>query len=98
DAGEVAARMAELALGAPAGLVPDMGGPRIYPMNELMRSYLHATGRRRPAIPLWLPGQGARAIRNGANLAPEHAVGRRSWEEFLAERVPAPGANALSAR
>src|SRR5579875_3434629 len=27
DAGEVAARLAELALGAPAGLVPDMAGP-----------------------------------------------------------------------
>lgn len=98
DAGEVAARMAELALGAPAGLVPDMGGPRIYTMAELMQGYLRATGRRRPSIPLWLPGRAARAIRNGANLAPERAVGRRSWEEFLAERVAAPGANALGMR
>src|SRR5829696_565263 len=31
DAGEVAARLTELALGKPAGLVPDMGGPQVYP-------------------------------------------------------------------
>jgi uncharacterized protein YbjT (DUF2867 family) len=32
DAGEVAARLVELALGTPAGLVPDMAGPRVYEM------------------------------------------------------------------
>ena len=32
DAGEVAARPVELALGTPAGLVPDMAGPRVYEM------------------------------------------------------------------
>ncbi len=28
--------------------------------------------------------------RAGANLSPERAVGRRTWEEFLAERVGSP--------
>ena len=89
DAGEVADRLAELALGAPAGLVPDMGGPRIYSMADLVRSYLQAVHRRRPVVPLPQPGAAARAFREGANLAPDHAVGRRTWEEFLAERVAA---------
>src|SRR5688572_4124743 len=31
------------------------------------------------------PGKAAAAIRAGANLAPEHAVGVRTWEAFLAE-------------
>jgi uncharacterized protein YbjT (DUF2867 family) len=87
DAGEVAARLVELALGAPAGLVPDMAGPRVYEMAELLRGYLRASRGHRPIIPVWLPGQAARAIRAGANLAPERAVGRRTWEEFLADRV-----------
>ncbi|MBJ7599166.1 NAD(P)H-binding protein [Candidatus Nephthysia bennettiae] len=87
DAGEVAARLAELALSAPAGLVPDLAGPRVYTARELLRGYLRATGRRRPAIPIWLPGRAARAFRAGANLAPQRAVGRRTWEAFLAERV-----------
>jgi uncharacterized protein YbjT (DUF2867 family) len=87
DEGEVAARLAELALGTPAGLVPDMAGPKVYSMAELLRGYLRASHRHRPIIPVWLPGRAARAFRVGANLAPERAVGGRTWEEFLAERV-----------
>ena len=87
DAGEVAARLAELALATPAGLVPDMAGPRVYSAAELLRGYLRATHRRRPIIPVWLPGKAARAVRAGANLAPGRAVGQRTWEEFLAERL-----------
>src|ERR671936_2798307 len=87
DADEVAARLAELALGTPAALVPDMAGPKVYSAAELLRGYLRATHRHRPIIPVWLPGKAARAIRAGANLAPERAVGRRTWEEFLADRT-----------
>jgi uncharacterized protein YbjT (DUF2867 family) len=78
DAGEVASRLVELALGEPAGLVPDMGGPRVYGMDELVRAYLRAAHRRRPILPVRLPGDAARALRAGANLAPDRAVGRRT--------------------
>jgi uncharacterized protein YbjT (DUF2867 family) len=92
DAGEVAARLVELALADPAGLVPDIAGPRVYGMDELVRGYLRATRRRRLLVPVTIPGRAARAIREGANLAPERAVGHRTWEDFLAERVGgAPG-------
>jgi uncharacterized protein YbjT (DUF2867 family) len=87
DAGEVAARLVELSLGKPSGLVPDIAGPRVYGMNELVRSYLRASHRHRLIVPVWLPGRAARAFRAGANLAPEQAVGHRTWEEFLADRV-----------
>jgi uncharacterized protein YbjT (DUF2867 family) len=87
DAGEVAARLVELALGTPAGLVPDMGGPRVYAMAELVRGYLRARRKHRPILPVRLPGKAARAVRAGATLAPDRAVGRRTWEEFLADRV-----------
>ena len=88
DAGEVAGRLVELALGRPAGLVPDMAGPRVYTMPDLLHSYLRASGKRRPTVPVPIPGKAARAVRAGANLAPDRAVGRRTWEDFLAERVP----------
>jgi uncharacterized protein YbjT (DUF2867 family) len=87
DAAEVADRLVELALGTPAGLVPDMAGPRVYGMDELLRGYLQARGKRRPTVPMWVPGRAARAIREGANLAPDRAVGRRTWEQFLADQV-----------
>jgi uncharacterized protein YbjT (DUF2867 family) len=87
DAGEVAARLVELALGTPAGLVPDMAGPRVYRMADLLRGYLQARRKHRLMVPVRLPGKAARAVRAGANLAPERAVGHRTWEDFLAERV-----------
>jgi uncharacterized protein YbjT (DUF2867 family) len=91
-AGEVADRLVELALGSPAGLVPDLAGPRIYGVDDLLRAYLQARGLQRTMVPVWIPGEAAKAIRAGANLAPDRAVGRRTWEEFLAERVrPAAG-------
>jgi hypothetical protein len=64
-----------------------MGGPRVYEMSELVREYLRARGKHRPIVPVWLPGKAARAFRAGAALAPGRAVGRRTWEEFLADRV-----------
>ncbi len=89
DAGEVAARLVELALGTPAGLVSDLAGPKVYSTAGLLHGYLRASHKHRPIVPVWLPGKAARAVRNGANLAPERAVGRRTWEEFLADRVSA---------
>jgi uncharacterized protein YbjT (DUF2867 family) len=91
DTDDVAARLVELAAGPPSGLVPDLAGPRIYAMADLLRSYLAARHLRRPIVGVPIPGQAARAIRGGAVLAPDRAVGRRTWEEFLAAR-PVDGA------
>jgi len=87
DADEVAERLVELALGQPAGLVADVGGPKVYSMTDLIRSYLKVVRRRRAIMQMRMPGRAARAFREGANLTPERAVGRKTWEEFLAERV-----------
>jgi uncharacterized protein YbjT (DUF2867 family) len=87
DSREVAARLVELALGAPAGRVPDLAGPRVYPFKELVRGYLDARSKHRAIVPVRAPGRAARALRDGANLAPERAVGRRTWEDFLAASV-----------
>jgi len=83
DIGEVADRMAELALSEPAGRVPDIGGPEIRTLPDLARSYLEATGRRRRVVEVPVPGKTARALREGALLAPDQACGEIQWEEFL---------------
>lgn len=90
DVGEVADRMADLVLGEPAGRVPDMGGPRVESVPDLMRTYLRITGlsRRVVKVPLALPGRTAAGFRAGAHLTPEHADGRRTFEEYLADRTP----------
>jgi len=91
DEGEVAVRLVELALGEPAGLVADMGGPRIYSMADLLRAYLRASGKHRLIVPIPIPGRAASAIRAGASLSREQSVGRRTWEDLLAKRVGSPG-------
>lgn len=87
DADEVAQRLVELALGAPAGRVPDLGGPEVMPMADMVRDYLRATGKRRWLLPIRLPGGAYRAYREGANLTPDRAVGRRTWAEYLTART-----------
>ncbi|MET7568083.1 NAD(P)H-binding protein [Streptomyces sp. NPDC005492] len=89
DSREVAARLVELALGAPAGRVPDLAGPGLYDIAALAAPYLKLRGkRRRPTLPVRIPGKAGRAYRAGENLAVEGAeVGKVGWEDFLAERV-----------
>ncbi|MGC3004504.1 SDR family oxidoreductase, partial [Streptomyces sp. G35A] len=86
DVTEVADRLAELARGGPAGRVEDMGGPEVRTLDSLARAYLRATGRRRAVVKVPLRGAAYRAFRDGGHLARERAVGKRTFDEFLAER------------
>ncbi len=98
DAGEVAGRLVELATTARVGRVPDMGGPQVRSARDLARAYLRASGRHRLVLPVRLPGAVFRGYRQGGHLAPERPAGRVTFEEFLAERIPAsrPGAAPMS--
>jgi uncharacterized protein YbjT (DUF2867 family) len=80
---EVAGRMAELALGEAAGRVPDMAGPRVERVEDLMRLYLSARHRRVPIVGLPLPGKVARGYLSGANLPTNGVSGSRTFAEFL---------------
>ncbi|MEV0227285.1 NAD(P)H-binding protein [Streptomyces sp. NPDC050704] len=88
DSRDVAARLVELALDKPAGRVPDLTGPTVYGMADLLHGYLKARGKRRPLLPVRMPGKAGRVYRAGDNLSlADTTVGNRTWEDFLAERV-----------
>ncbi len=88
DSREVAARLVQLTLGSPVGRVPDIVGPQVHGLGDLVGGYLQARGKRRPMVPVRMPGKAGRAYRAGVNLSLEGAdVGSRSWEEFLVERL-----------
>ncbi|OLT32569.1 NmrA family transcriptional regulator [Actinomadura sp. CNU-125] len=90
DARDVAERLVELTLGAPAGMVRDLAGPTVYDMADLERDYLRASGKRRPLLPVAMPGKVGRAYKDGANLAVDGIdFGHRTWEDFLAEEFGA---------
>jgi uncharacterized protein YbjT (DUF2867 family) len=78
DAAEVADRLPDLAVGPPAGRVPDLGGPKVRTATDLPRAYLDAAGRRRPVLPVRLPGATFAGYRHGSHLTPDRAVGRRT--------------------
>jgi uncharacterized protein YbjT (DUF2867 family) len=86
EVGEVADRLVELGLGAPAGRVADMGGPEVRSLDSLARAYLRATGRRRAVAQVPLFGRTYRACREGGLVAPERAVGKTTFEEYLGRR------------
>jgi uncharacterized protein YbjT (DUF2867 family) len=89
DSRDVAARLVELTLDEPAGLVPDLAGPNVYGMADLVRGYLRARGKHRLTMPVRVPGKAGRVYRAGENLSLEGAdIGTRPWEDFLAERLP----------
>lgn len=91
DVREVALRLVEIALGEPSGRVPIMGGPAVRPAEDLARAYLQATGRSRRLLPIRLPGAALAGFRRGDHLAPDAAVGRVTFEQFLEARfAPAP--------
>jgi len=83
DTSEVADRLVELALGLPAGRVPDIGGPEVRTLADLTQAYLSARGSKRGVVELPLPGKVARAFREGAQVVPASSWGDITWEEFL---------------
>src|SRR5690606_20740697 len=89
DVGEVAERLADLALaGGPAGRVDDMGGPDVLTVEEMARADRAARGVRRPVrVPLPLPGATARGFRAGHLPAPGHAVGKGPCQQSLSDRA-----------
>jgi uncharacterized protein YbjT (DUF2867 family) len=86
-AAEVAAALADLATGQPAGLVTDLAGPRAERWIDLVRHYLRATGSRRPAIEVRLPGAWWNALREGAMLPTGPVtLGKQTFAEWMREQ------------
>lgn len=87
DVRDVGARLAQLALGEPIGRAPDFGGPQARAIDDLARSYLTIVGKRRPVVPVRLPGKVFGGIRAGGLLPAEHAAGTITFEQYLSEQV-----------
>ena len=98
DVGEVAVRLAEIALGSPSGRVADLAGPEVLDIPQLAAALVEAKGgRMRRRLPVRMPGAVGRAYRDGANLAGSDAQrGRVTWSEFLAAQGATPREAATS--
>jgi uncharacterized protein YbjT (DUF2867 family) len=83
DPRTVAARLADAALGAPAGRLADLGGPKVSTLSELSRAWASARGRHRLTlrIPAW--GKIGKALAAGALCVPDGATPGEDFEEWL---------------
>ncbi|MGO9455717.1 MAG: SDR family oxidoreductase [Acidimicrobiales bacterium] len=82
-AADVAERMAGLVEAGPSDRAPDFGGPRVFALRELVGLWRERRGRPVRLLNVPVPGAVARGFREGRNTCPDHAEGRRSWEEFV---------------
>jgi uncharacterized protein YbjT (DUF2867 family) len=83
DPGVVAARLADAALAAGAGRLPDLGGPRVQTLSELSAAWASARGKHR--LPLRVPAWGkiGKALAAGALCDERGATPGEDFEEWL---------------
>ena len=85
---EVAARLIDLAEGAPSGRARDLAGPREESMVEMMRAWAAAQGHRGRMPAIALPGAFGRAMRDGSILpGPDADLGTVTFAEWLDSAV-----------
>ena len=84
DTRVVAAALANAATSAPAGRLPDLGGPEILTGHEIVTMLKAARHWRRPVVPLSLAGKAWDGFAAGHNLVPGNRSGGRTFAEYLA--------------
>lgn len=83
---DAAVHVARTAVGKPVGRAADVGGPEVRALEDLARTWMQATGKRRRIVQAPLPGGTVKAYRAGSAIAPERAVGTTTWEDWLTAR------------
>ena len=83
DTGEVAARILRALADGPRGLLRDFAGPEPMTLAAALSTWRSIRRVKKPALPLWLPGQTAAAFRAGSNLAPDGDKGTIRWKDWL---------------
>ena len=87
---EVARHLCELVQAAPAGRVPDIGGPEVLTMGELAKTWLTLRQIHRLILPVYLPGKSAHALRQGYMTCPERAEGKITWTQWVRQKYGCP--------
>jgi uncharacterized protein YbjT (DUF2867 family) len=87
---EVGQELVRLVVGEPKGMAPEIAGPEVHQMADLLRRVLRARHASRLVVPLPAVGAAARAAAGGG-LLPEGdgPRGRQTFDEWLAAEVPA---------
>jgi uncharacterized protein YbjT (DUF2867 family) len=88
DAREVAAKLVEVVLGEPAGMLEDFGGPEIRDFKSIAEAWLAARREGRRLVNLPIPFRFSRQWAEGVLTTPEHRSGKITFAQHLAETYP----------
>lgn len=97
DPQDLAARIAARATAGPSHAVEEFGGPELLHLDDAMRQWLDARGKRRPVLRLRLPGRLGRAFRAGYLTTTTRPAGTVTWQQYLATTAAAPAGYAATA-
>lgn len=81
--GDVADHLCALIRQGPAGRLPDFGGPEVFKLGDLARTWLNVRGQRKPIWNIPLPGKTAKALRQGGLTNPQEKHGTVTWAEWV---------------
>jgi uncharacterized protein YbjT (DUF2867 family) len=85
---EVGEALAQLAAGEPIGRAPDLAGPEVHQMSDLVRLVLRSRGSRRPVVSLPIPGKMGKALAGGGLLPDEAGPrGRQTFAQWLGSQA-----------
>lgn len=87
---EVAAHLCGLVTGEPQQMAPELAGPRVESVVDMVRQVVRRRGPRRAVIGLRVPGAVGKGMAGGALLPTQPGPrGRQTFAEWLDEHVPA---------
>ena len=90
---EVARQLVKLATGPAQGMAPDLAGPRVEQLVDMVRRLLRARGERRLVVPVRMPGAVGAAMTGDGQLPVADAGevsgarGSETFDEWLARHV-----------
>jgi uncharacterized protein YbjT (DUF2867 family) len=89
---EVARHLVQLAMTPARGMSPDLAGPRVEQLVDMVRRLLRARHERRLVLPVKMPGAtGAAMTGDGQLPLAAGPLGSQTFDEWLAQHVKQPG-------
>ena len=79
--------MVELASGAPAGRVPDIGGPEILTVRESAERWNQARGTQKPVWTVRIPGKTVAAFKAGHHMTGLPGYGTQTFTDYATAQV-----------
>jgi uncharacterized protein YbjT (DUF2867 family) len=86
DTSEAAQALLPHVTAAPAGRLPDLGGPEVSPLEEIARQWLAANDLERTISYVPNSNEAIEQLRAGAGTAPGNRYGSITWGQYLARK------------